>query len=240
MHAISGRDLTGITSATNPRSSGMITGGFHQARLSVLSVCLSVCLSLSLSLSHTHTRKWECFLESPLTLISSSLFVIFSLSWGLCPCSWRFIYRQRIDCTGCSEQSVLVYATNLTNKRVNARIAWHWDTFAQPLLQWKGNEYYTFRVCVCSLRYPPCNAHTPYCHLWPARLYYIFPHYLINGTIFERERKKELLTIKCVRISSKIFICNISHYKKNWARCDQKNILPPFNLLHTNECNFIL
>jgi len=39
-------------------------------------------------------------------------------------------------------------------------------------------------VCVCSLRYPACNAHAPYCHLWPAPLYNIFPHYLINGTIF--------------------------------------------------------
>jgi hypothetical protein len=35
----------------------------------------------------------------------------------------------------------------------------------------------------------------PYCHLWPARLYHIFPHYLISGTIFE---KKKLLNTKCV------------------------------------------
>jgi len=33
------------------------------------------------------------------------------------------------------------------------------------------------------------------CHiinLWPLRLYYIFPHYLINGTIFEKKKKKLL------------------------------------------------
>jgi len=24
-----------------------------------------------------------------------------------------------------------------------------------------------------------------YCHLWPVRVYNIFPHYLINGAIFE-------------------------------------------------------
>jgi hypothetical protein len=30
-----------------------------------------------------------------------------------------------------------------------------------------------------------CNAHTPYCHLWSAPLYYIFPHCLINSAIFE-------------------------------------------------------
>jgi len=22
-------------------------------------------------------------------------------------------------------------------------------------------------VCICGLRYPACNAHAPYCHLWP-------------------------------------------------------------------------
>jgi hypothetical protein len=35
----------------------------------------------------------------------------------------------------------------------------------QPRLQWKSDKYYTFLVCVCSLRYPACNAHAPYCHL---------------------------------------------------------------------------
>jgi hypothetical protein len=43
--------------------------------------------------------------------------------------------------------------------------------------------------CVCSLNYPTCKAHAPYCHLWPATLYYIFPHYLIHGTIFEKEKR---------------------------------------------------
>jgi hypothetical protein len=40
--------------------------------------------------------------------------------------------------------------------------------------------------CVCSLTYPACNAHAPYLHLWPARIYNIFPRYLINGTIFRK------------------------------------------------------
>jgi hypothetical protein len=35
-------------------------------------------------------------------------------------------------------------------------------------------------VCVfCTAR----NAHAPHCHLRPALLYIIFPHYLITGTI---------------------------------------------------------
>ena len=53
-----------------------------------------------------------------------------------------------------------------------------------------------FWVCLCSLRYTACNAHEPYCHLWPARLYNIFPHYLINGTIFENY----LLSFDCALI----------------------------------------
>ena len=43
-------------------------------------------------------------------------------------------------------------------------------------------------VCVCSLRYPACNAHAPYCYLCPAPLYNIFPpHYLINSMIFGKK-----------------------------------------------------
>ena len=42
-------------------------------------------------------------------------------------------------------------------------------------------------MCVRNLRYPACNAHAPYFHLWPARLHDIFPHYLINGTTFGKE-----------------------------------------------------
>jgi hypothetical protein len=60
-------------------------------------------------------------------------------------------------------------------------------------MMWKNNKYCIFWVCVCSLRYPPCNAHAPYSHLWYTWLYNIFPHYLKNGTIFE----KKFLNTKC-------------------------------------------
>jgi len=62
----------------------------------------------------------------------------------------------------------------------------------QPLLQWKSNQCYIFRVCIYSLRYPVCNAHAPYCLLWPDRLYKIFPQYLTNIVV------KKLPNIKCV------------------------------------------
>jgi len=51
----------------------------------------------------------------------------------------------------------------------------------------ENQKYYIFRACVCSLRYPVCNAHAPYCHLWPVRLYSICPHYVNNVTIFEKK-----------------------------------------------------
>jgi hypothetical protein len=53
--------------------------------------------------------------------------------------------------------------------------------FVQTLLQWTSNKYYIFRVFVCSLSYPAWNAHVPYCHLWPVRIYNIFPHFLTKN-----------------------------------------------------------
>jgi len=70
------------------------------------------------------------------------------------------------------------------NRPGNVRVTWQWRTFVPPLLQWKSNEYYIFWVCVCSPSYPGCNAHAPYCHLWPDELYNDFPHYSIHGTTF--------------------------------------------------------
>jgi hypothetical protein len=57
---------------------------------------------------------------------------------------------------------------------------------------WRSNKCYIFCVFVCSLRYPACNAHAPYCHLSLVRLYNIFPQQLLNGTIFEKSYTKLL------------------------------------------------
>ena len=51
-----------------------------------------------------------------------------------------------------------------------------------------------------------------YCHMWTVCLYYNFPHYLTNGTIFW----KILLKIMC--FLSTTFVWNIFHSKKNRAR----------------------
>ena len=73
--------------------------------------------------------------------------------------------------------------TSYWNNRGNVHVTWHWRVFVQPLSQWKGNKYYNTCVCICSLWYPPCNAHVPYCLLWPALFYNISLYNLINGTI---------------------------------------------------------
>jgi len=74
-------------------------------------------------------------------------------------------------------------------------------------------------VCICSPMYPACNAYAPYCHLWPAPLYNIFPHYLINGTIFGKKFTEHKM---CVLIFSTTFVWSIAHSKKKWARYDKK------------------
>jgi hypothetical protein len=38
-------------------------------------------------------------------------------------------------------------------------------------------------VCLCNRSYPARNAHASYYQIVPARLFSIFQHYLINGTI---------------------------------------------------------
>jgi len=76
----------------------------------------------------------------------------------------------------------------------------------QPMLQWKSDEYYT--ACVCALvpigiQHAMRMRHV-ICGL--ARSTIFFPHYLINGTIFD----KTLWKTKCVfRVS--LHIC-LQHF----------------------------
>jgi hypothetical protein len=95
----------------------------------------------------------------------------------------------------------------------------------------ESNKYDTFWVFVISLRYPGCNAHMPYSHVWPARHYNIFPHYYINGKIFG----KRCWTNVCVLILSTTFVWDVSHFKKNWARYDHKRVKYQLFLSHFND-----
>jgi hypothetical protein len=70
-------------------------------------------------------------------------------------------------------------------------------------------------VCVSSFRYLACKSHAPYCHLRPVRLYHIFPHYLINVTIFGWKVIKHRTLVLTVSAS---FVWNVSHSKNYWVR----------------------
>jgi hypothetical protein len=102
---------------------------------------------------------------------------------------------------------------NLRNKPGNVLTTWHWGTFVKTLLQWKNHwVLHILSVCVCSLRYPACNAHVPRCHLWLGQLYNISTHF---------RGKKVTGQNMCVLISSTTFVGNISHSKKNseiWSK----------------------
>jgi hypothetical protein len=97
---------------------------------------------------------------------------------------------------------------------------------------------YIFWLCVCSLRYPACNAHAPYCYLWPARLYYILPHCITSGTTCEGRNVTEhkmLLNTKyywtqnvtehkmCVLIFLKLLSANFLILRRN-GRDMTKNV----------------
>ena len=81
----------------------------------------------------------------------------------------------------------------------------------------------TYSVCVCvcvcicvgSPSYPASNAHAPYCHLWPIRLYYIFSHYLKRHDFFG---EKKLSNITYVLIFQQLLFETFFHSKKNSAR----------------------
>ena len=56
-----------------------------------------------------------------------------------------------------------------------------------------NNKCYVLWVCVCSLRYPACNAHGPYCHLWRLALPYF-------STLSHKQHdfRKKVLNMKSV------------------------------------------
>jgi len=75
----------------------------------------------------------------------------------------------------------------------------------------------TFWLCLYSPRYPATNAHASYWHLLPAWIYNIFPHYAINGTIFEKrvtERKMCFDYLYNIRMKHFLFWNELS--EKRW------------------------
>jgi len=68
---------------------------------------------------------------------------------------------------------------------------------------------------------PARNARAPCCHLWPARLYNIFSHYLIKSRI------KKISKTKCVLICSTTLVRMMKN--SYWPACKVPVILAGFN-----------
>jgi hypothetical protein len=45
-----------------------------------------------------------------------------------------------------------------------------------------------------------------YCHLWPVWLNHIFPHYLINGTIFRKEVIEHKVRVLSLQLFAETFL----------------------------------
>ena len=69
-------------------------------------------------------------------------------------------------------------------------------------------------MCFCSFSCPACNVHTPYHNVvWPARLYHIFPHFLINATVFgEKKVIGNKIFLLSLQLLSQIFLILIRRY----------------------------
>jgi len=109
---------------------------------------------------------------------------------------------------------LLLYNTRMCKGKHNEKSNVRWGAFFATIVAVENKKYCIFWLCVGSLMYPACNAHAPFCNLLPVQLYNIFPHYLINGTIFEKQNVIEHK--KCVLI----FPTTPKHCwcKTNWAR----------------------
>ena len=71
-----------------------------------------------------------------------------------------------------------------------------------------GNAISITNYCCESMasKYPACNVHAPYCHLWPAWLNINFPCYLINGTIKKSYWQKSVLWFSLQLLSETFLI----------------------------------
>jgi hypothetical protein len=86
------------------------------------------------------------------------------------------------------------------------------------------------RARVCSLSYLARNTRVPYCYLWPAPLYNIFPHYLINGTIFEKSYWAKSVFCFSLQLLSETFLI---------LRRIERDMIKMCNGLHVNYPLFL-
>ena len=68
------------------------------------------------------------------------------------------------------------------------------------------NKYDIFWVCVFSLRYPGCNAHMPYSHVWSARYYIIFHIFTLTARFSEKVVEQISVFWFCLQRLSETFL----------------------------------
>ena len=111
--------------------------------------------------------------------VRSELFVAYQRWWF----QWRFWFVP----------SVPGYTRTLSLETVHTTFEWNcqmvvvyriWCGIAAGQLYPDNQNKPVFWMCVCSYSYTACIAYAPYSYLWPVCLYYIFPHYFINATVF--------------------------------------------------------
>jgi len=128
---------------------------------------------------HCHTGKHSST-RQPVSFLSSGTNKMWHIPlWGL------IRYRKWRMCFVAYKENISAYVEK-DNKTDNVRIRLTLRCVRATIVSLEKNQYYIFWVYVCSPRYPACKAHAPYCHV-ACRLYNIFPHYHINGTILEEK-----------------------------------------------------
>jgi hypothetical protein len=75
-------------------------------------------------------------------------------------------------------------------------------------------------VCVCSLSYPACNVHVPYCHLRPAWLYSSLLNFFLQRALFLKKKRYWAQNVFC--FINKLCLKYFFHSKKNWEISNKK------------------
>ena len=94
---------------------------------------------------------------------------------GIEPATFRFVAQHLNHCATAVPSSI--------SKSVNVRVMVMLRRVRVAILAVENNKYYIFRVCVCSLRYPACNA---LCAMllsvaWPAVQYFPTLFHKLHG-----------------------------------------------------------